>query len=684
LRKDLDRGDAVYAGVLGPVFSIAGIPLLPGEFETVVNLPEKAATLQALYAGCGRSGSRYDPTSLRDVGTLLTLAVNFGLVAFFMAIGASDFSDIIKEIAGAVDLIAGQLVNKLASVLNSNAPFDLSVALTMCQYFLNGLAQAGFSELLRFLLGRATRAALLAALPIAGQIMRSAALLIGTLQLTVTAAEIGISPPVYQFDLSFTHDLSLNIRPDPKARFFPPVNNDQVLYYKITYLFDNGSPHLLDHVDVPSSNITSIPVTLKAIPWGGNVNVSVGFYVRRKSTNASQNDWCAGHGTTGLIPNTDQPPPDIVLQNFHIPIVPSTVYIHTSKTSLDGGGGHHWEATSVPPLYVQPSGAPGRGRIKELRSITVRQATVKNKGYLGYSWQGWAEPGGSCLSGPAQLDMAANVNTDQHDAQDGYTATCGVAGSASGGLVLSYNLITDPTDNFYVDTTKRVLRQISLDPPDFGNPSSGKSFGMLNMDSTALLLHPAGYAVSINNANSRLETVQLPPEAVDDSVAAQQFLARTYSGPGSRPGLMRSPLAACVTAEGAILVLEASTVNNRIQAFDLGGNPIPYFEGQEEPYFMPLPATKGWIYLDVAAEFSDYIYVLSRRDSPQGSRLDIYHAKQSKTDPICTTTNVNAAKLTVDFWRSVYTLNYEPLKLPGAGGFPAVTEPSVSFWLPSS
>jgi hypothetical protein len=106
--------------------------------------------------------------------------------------------------------------------------------------------------------------------------------------------------------------------------------------------------------------------------------------------------------------------------------------------------------------------------------------------------------------------------------------------------------------------------------------------------------------VSINNANSKFEALRLPPDALDDSFAAQRFLARTYSGPGSRPGLIRSPVAACVTAEGAILVLESSTANNRIQAFDLGGNPLRYFTDQRNPYFLHLIATEGWTYLDVA------------------------------------------------------------------------------------
>ena len=64
-------------------------------------------------------------------------------------------------------------------------------------------------------------------------------------------------------------------------------------------------------------------------------------------------------------------------------------------------------------------------------------------------------------------------------------------------------------------------------------------------------------------------------------------------------------------------------------------------------------------------------------------RLDIYHPGQDGTAPIATTQNMNAAKLTVDFWRNVYTLNYDVLRLPG-GGFPGMTEPSVSLWQPST
>jgi hypothetical protein len=690
----LDRKDALFAGIVPPVFSIAGIPVYPpGDFSILVNLPKEAASVNAFYAGLGLSGSRSDPNSLRDVGLALTVAVNFGMVAFFMATGVADVSDANSEAAAAAEIIANQIVTYVTTVLNPapiTSGYIFNVALSLVQYFLSAQAGRAFSKLVEIILKRVVRAQFLNAVPIAGQIMRAVAAALGVATLATTVIEAGISPQIYQFDLTFTHDLSLNILPDEERGSFPPVTNDEVLYYKINYLFNNGSPHFLDHVDVPDPHITSIPVTLHGIPWGGEVNVSVGFYVRKKSTNPAENDWCASKGTTGLIPNTDQQPPDIVLQDFHIPIVPETIYIHTSKTTLDSVGRHRWTCTSVPPAYVPPSSGQEPGDIGAFRSITVRQRTRNNKGYLGYSWQSYSEDRTSCEGDRhVQVDLAANLNTDQgnhgENAQDGYTVTsCGVQGSASAGLTLSYNLLTDPTANFYLDSSSLMLRQIELDPkPDFSAPGSRKSFGKLNMASTMLVLHPAGYVVSINNASSKLEALRLPPDSLDDSIAAQRFLARTYSGPGSRPGLMRSPVAACVTAEGAILVLEGSTANNRIQAFDLGGNPLRYFNDQRNPYFLHLTATQGWTYLDLAAEFSGYIYVLSRRESPRAFRLDIYHPAQPNTQPICTTTGINAARLTVDFWRNVYTLNYEPLRLAG-GEFPGITEPSVSFWLPRS
>jgi hypothetical protein len=151
---------------------------------------------------------------------------------------------------------------------------------------------------------------------------------------------------------------------------------------------------------------------------------------------------------------------------------------------------------------------------------------------------------------------------------------------------------------------------------------------------------------------------------------------------------MTGPTVATIAPDGTILVLEAGNptakptpIPSRLQAFNLGANAIPFFTKQPDPYFLTLTATPNdqWQYLDIAAEYSGLLYVLSYNENTFLYRLDIYDPTQAGTTPIATTQHFNAAKLTVDFWRNVYTLNYEVLQLPE----PGITEPTVSLWVPT-
>ena len=56
-------------------------------------------------------------------------------------------------------------------------------------------------------------------------------------------------------------------------------------------------------------------------------------------------------------------------------------------------------------------------------------------------------------------------------------------------------------------------------------------------------------------------------------------------------------------------------------------------------------------------------------------RLDLY---QPNGAWLARTVGVNAARIIVDMWRNLYTLNYESFQGPGGR-----TEPSVSPWIPS-
>jgi hypothetical protein len=50
---------------------------------------------------------------------------------------------------------------------------------------------------------------------------------------------------------------------------------------------------------------------------------------------------------------------------------------------------------------------------------------------------------------------------------------------------------------------------------------------------------------------------------------------------------------------------------------------------------------------------------------------------------VARTTGLNADKLAVNYWRDLFTLNYQVLTLPD-GTLPNKTEPSVSHWIPST
>jgi hypothetical protein len=87
----------------------------------------------------------------------------------------------------------------------------------------------------------------------------------------------------------------------------------------------------------------------------------------------------------------------------------------------------------------------------------------------------------------------------------------------------------------------------------------------------------------------------------------------------------------------------------------------------------------GITYLSMSTERKGYIYVLSYTGDGSNVidyRLDIY---QPNGAWLARTTGVNAARIVVDMWRNLYTLNYESFLGPGGR-----TEPSVSTWIPSS
>lgn len=357
-------------------------------------------------------------------------------------------------------------------------------------------------------------------------------------------------------------------------------------------------------------------------------------------------------------------------------LTPATTYSHKEIIALDPDGRHVWQPTTTPPAEVTPQGSCENvtGQLCKLGGITISTVDAA----VGYAWQSYSQAVVDCASdAPGQLYQFANLSVTQDPESGRLFSGCGF----SGPVRVVYDLLGKQDWNFYLDptTVPTFIRQICLTgaAPSFDGPRSNRAWGQLQLPSDALLLHPVGKIISINSAGNKIEVLTLPAAAVPDDQAP---ISQVYSGKGIREGRLHAPTLAALGSDGTILILE--TMNNRIQSFDLSANPKRHFKAGK--YFVPLidPPGSGVTYLDLAVEYSGYLYVLSFTGQV-GSfvfRLDLY---TPEGDWLARTTGVNAARLAVNYWRDLFTLNYQVLMPPG-GSPPNVTEPSVSHWIPST
>ena len=176
--------------------------------------------------------------------------------------------------------------------------------------------------------------------------------------------------------------------------------------------------------------------------------------------------------------------------------------------------------------------------------------------------------------------------------------------------------------------------------------------------------------------------VALTSTPVADKDAPQAVMC---SGQGERDGLIYGPSTLAVALDGRLLILEK--LNQRIQAFDTFGKPVPYFANPgydpndpDSPQKIPTLALRqgaSATYLDLAVEAQGYVYVLYYTGS--GGKASDYQVDLYEPDGtfLVATPNVAAAGLAVNLLRNMFTLNYEQILGPGSR-----VQPSVSMWLP--
>jgi hypothetical protein len=659
----------LLAEMIRPELVVLGIPIKSDKQQFVINVPLEAAKVLVLAGGLGHShGVTAFPDIVHKPGTGATAIMNLALPAVFLALSAaSGYVTFMKSPA------AGNVLRTILTLI-----FDIVFATIMVAEYSDPHALVGVAKDTGLLLIKSPSLAkdidtFLSEgeaedqVPVVGTILQAVAALGLVASLAQTIAEVARSPKVYEYSLTFTHDIGVTIYHDPDDFEFPAT----ATHYELKAFFDKGTPWTSGRIEMPGTSWSDpLQHTFSKVPYGGKVQIAVGFY--------SDTEWLAGKGKTEVVANDDSAASlEITIEEQLVPLTTNTRYHHKEKTVLDQDGNLLWQAGAAPTATnTDLSCLNQNGDLCQLACITVSERFAA----AGYSWKAFSTDVVSCDSGGhGQLYQFANMSIAQTP-EDGHKRS----GCGSSELVrVVYDLKDSPDSNFYLDTSggNRLVRQIRLaldQLPSFDGPDSNKAWGAFSNPSDALLLHPQRKLISISSAFDKIEVLDLPDAAVPDSEAP---LARVHSATGTREGLIHGPICAAVAADGTILVLESE--NRRIQAFDLGGNPAPHFGANKDKYFVPLQEESTTpTYLDLAVEYVGYLYVLSSVTN-QGLyeyRLDIY---TPQGDFLARTTGVNAAKLAVDLWRNAYSLNFEQLRYPD-GTLPTVTEPSVSQWIPST
>jgi hypothetical protein len=427
-----------------------------------------------------------------------------------------------------------------------------------------------------------------------------------------------------------------------------------------------------------------ITQTFAALPAGGSITVLACFY--------SATDWLAGQGNTGSIqaqPNdgsTLNVPPFAIKENL-VPLTSTTTYFFKEKLGF-AGGARVWLPASdgAPTATVSDlSGSNVGDNLSQLGSLGLNEPLSA----IGYLWTasgqnvplvGTDQPYSGQLSTFQAISDGAEPQSGLKFSGDGYTlqprlafAPPTMANPPADGFLLQ----PDPQDTFM------HLRALSLRSGQPFLPSMTQSFGVFVGPADDLAIHPAGYAVALNIANSALQILKLGAR-VDDAAAPA---AAICAGQGTRPGLLSDPAAVSCSLD-TILVLQTTPdyPQGCIAAFDFKGNPVYCFSVVDKvgpQPVMPLrtQGSSSVVPLDLSVESKGYIFVLkylmpnSGAVLPSDYLLDIYWPDGSFLTQVA---GLAAARLQVDLWRNLFTLNYEIVQ--GSGR----TEPSVSQWIPST
>ena len=702
--------DTKYAqslGLLPQIFTILGIPLWgTNTIDVTLNFPPGAHTARLLFCGLGSDinggwrqyfpadayPDRIAPTDEVLFAAVITGILTIGLTVFALVADGditATWDGLRAQVAGnpgLVQIAITAVLQDSAGVLTGAESAALAIAsggATYADFKANGWSLSNIWSILeslssvipKIIFGPATQgfwfnvateiiggfagSRLAEAIPYIGEVIALIEAVGDAATLAEVCAETIMSPWVIENEVTLTYSATITINHDPADSTFPKTATSWRLEAKV-----DGAV-TLDPITGSintGGEIQSNPLVLSVTaPFGGSqIQWSVVFL----NSNGRQ----VGTGVSAQYTNNDPANPPsavaITIQEILLPITASTVFKRADTTGY-AAGGYTWSDKITDTGTVLSKG------IQQVTGTTVSTLA----GVAGLVWeQGnrFYVRGVPVAQNNASTFKLANATNEGYARPPFLLFDAFVKPTDQGNHVL---LEPDPTTPAY------HVRKVTLDPST-GAPSWDPtvSYGTFLLPVSAAALHSSGRVVAIHTDSGRFGWLK--------PVATPRPVVAAYSaGHGTQVGLLSSPIALAVTNPGVVLVLEAGA--SQLAAFDLNGNPVPYFgvSGQGQ-YTLPL-VSKG-TYLDLAVDGAGQIYALYYTGdgaAPADYHVDVYTQAGAVLDT--QSPGVNVPHLAIDYWRSIYAANYDPLADIASGDphiDPALTvaEPSLSRFDPTT
>lgn len=669
-------------GEMSPVDTIMAIPL-PAQWSSYsFTFDEQASSATVSMGGLGQVP--FDWTYDGD-GIILTAVFNYAVPTMFIALGvAADqggkaWSDLTKSIVSKIlTVLEAAAEGPLGSAVSGGLSLeDVLAAIANCAAALLLDAIAGSDALEAYVTAAIGESAAEDAVPFIGWVARAIGSAADVASMIETSVEVARSPATMRLSIVRTMSVQVTVEPDPAHQGQWPAT---ATHYVITITYDDGPAYAYDGQMSPTTQQGPISHTFPNLPAGGSLTVLACFY--------SDNDWLAGQGRTASMDAQPNQGSTLVVAPFAIkenlvPLSSSTTYDFKEKLGWVGGARVWLPASSgAPSATVSDLDSSNVGdNLSQLGALTLHE-TLSALGYL------WTASGqGVPIVGTGNQPYTGQISTFQ-SISDGAAPESGLKFSGDGTIARPCLAFPPPTavnpaaDGFLLEPDLQgggmQLRALSLAGGQPFLPSPGQSFGSFTGTLDDLAIHPAGYAVALSIATSTLQVVKIGALVPDASAPA----AALYAGQGTRPGLLSDPAAVACSLD-KILVLQTSPqyAQGCIAAFDFKGNPVGCFtNGQSVTPLHPEGTASVWP-IDLSVESKGYVFVLKYLQPESGTvlagdyRLDIYAPDGSFLTQVA---GLAAARLQVDLWRNLFTLNYEIVAGTGR------TEPSVAQWIPST